>query len=62
MALFVKLVCSSWRITHFVLLKFLAVGISGKSFLNEGLEFNRLSCAVIAEFSESSLWLALVCD
>ena len=51
MALFLKLVWSSWRIGHLVFLKFFVVRISGKSLLNEGLEYGRLGCAVISKFS-----------
>ena len=39
MALFLKFICSSWRTQHVVLLKFLVVHISRKSFLNERLEY-----------------------
>lgn len=38
MALFLKFICSSWRTQPVVLLKFLVVHISRKSFLNERLE------------------------
>ena len=41
-------------------LKFLIVGNSGKSLLNEGLEYGCLGCAVIAKFLEPSLWLLLM--
>ena len=41
-------------------LKFLVVRISGKSFLNERLEYGRLGCAVIAKFSEQSLQILLM--
>ena len=60
MALFLKLVWSSWRIRCLVCLKFLVVHVSGKSFLNEGLEYGRLGCAVIAKFSEPSLRFLLM--
>ena len=55
-ALFLKLICSSWRIRCLAFLKFLIVYVSGKSFLNEGLEYGCLGCAVIAKFLEPSLW------
>ena len=60
MALFFKLVWSSWRIRRLVFLKFLIVRISGKSFLNEDLEYGRLVCAFIAKFSEPSLRFLLM--
>ena len=41
-------------------LKFLVVCISGKSFLNEGLEYGCLGSAVIAKFSEPSLRFLLM--
>ena len=50
MALFLKFVCSSWRIQCLLFLKFFVVYISGKSFLNEGLEYCCLGCTVIAKF------------
>ena len=59
MALFPKFVWNSWRIWHLVFLKFLVVRVCGKIFLNEGMEYGRLGCAVLANFSEPSLqfWL-----
>ena len=54
MALFLKLVWSSWRIRCLVFLKFLVVPVLGKSFLNEGLEYGRLGCAFIAKFWSTS--------
>ena len=60
MALFLKLVWSSWRIRCLVFLKFLVVPVSGKSFMNEGLECGCLGCAVIAKFSEPSLRFLLM--
>ena len=39
MALFLKIVWSSWRIRRLVYLKFLVVLVSGKSFLNESMEY-----------------------
>ena len=60
MALFLKLARSCWGIRCLVLLKFLVVCISGKSFLNEGLEYGRLSHNVIAKFSEPSLRVVLI--
>ena len=60
MALFLKLVWSSWRIRCLVFLKFLVVRVSGKSFLNEGLEYGRLVCALIGKFSEPSLRFLLM--
>ena len=55
MALLLKFVWSSWRIWRLVFLKFLVVRVCGKSFLNEGMEYGRLGCAVLANFSEPSL-------
>ena len=60
MALFLKLDWSSRRIRRLVFLKFLVVRVSGKSFLNEGLEYGRLVCAFIAKFSEPSLGFLLM--
>ena len=45
MVLFLKIVWSSWRIRRLVFLKFLVVCVSGKSFLNEGMEYGCLGCA-----------------
>ena len=55
MALILKLIWSSCRIRRLVFLKFLVVHVSGKSFLNKGLEYDRLGCAFIAKFLEPSL-------
>ena len=60
MTLFLKLVWSSWRIQCLVFLKFLVVRVSGKSFLNEGLEYCHFVCAFIAKFSEPSLRFLLM--
>ena len=60
MALFSKLVCSSWRIQGLGCLKFLVVRVSGESFLDEGLEYGHLGCAVIANSWELSLWVLLM--
>ena len=60
MALFFKLVWSSWRIRCLVFLKFLVVHILGKSFLNEALEYGRLGCPFIAKFLEPSLQFLLM--
>ena len=60
MALFLKLICSSWRIRRLVLLKFLVVRVTGKSFLNESLEYDHLSCVVIVRFLEPSLRVLLM--
>ena len=60
MVLFLKLIYSSWRIQCLVFLKFLVVYISGKSFLNEVLEYGCLGSAVIAKFSEPSLRFLLM--
>ena len=54
MALFLKLVCCSFRIQHFVLLKFWVVRISRKSFLNDGLEYDCLSVPTVVELLEPS--------
>ena len=42
MALLLKLVRSFWSIRRFLFLRFLVVHISGKSFLNVGLEYDCL--------------------
>ena len=55
MALFLKLVWSSWRIRPLVCLKFFVVRVCGKSFLNEGMEYGCLGCGVLDNFSEPSL-------
>ena len=55
MVLFLKIVWSSWRIRRLVFLKFHVVCVSGKSFLNEGMEYGCLGCAVLDNFSEPSL-------
>ena len=60
MTLFPKFLWSSWRIWRLVFLKFLVVRVCGKSFLNEGMEYGRLGCAVLANFSEPSLQFLLV--
>ena len=60
MALFLKFVWSSWRIWHLVFLKFLVVGVCGKSFLNEGMEYGHLGCAVLTNFLEPSLQFLLM--
>ena len=61
MALYLKSVWSSWRIQHLVFLKFLVVSVCGMSFLNEGMEYGRLGCAVLAKFPEPSLQFFYVC-
>ena len=43
-----------------VFLKFLVVRFCGKSFLNEGMEYGRLGCAILANFSELSLRFLLM--
>ena len=60
MTLLLKLLWSSWRIWRLVFLKFLVVRVCGKSFLNEGMEYGRLGCAVLANFSESILRFLLM--
>ena len=60
MALFLKLICSSWRIQRLVLLKFFMVHVSEKSFLNDILVYCYLIRAIIAEFLELSLRVALM--
>ena len=57
MALLLKFVWSSWRIWRLV---FLVVRVCGKSFLNEGMEYSRLGCAILASFSEPSLRFLLM--
>ena len=59
-AFILKFVWSSWRIWRLVFLKFLVVRVCGKSFLNEGMEYGRLGCAVLANFSEPSLQFLLM--
>ena len=41
-------------------LDFIVVRVSGKSFLNEGLECGRLGCAFIARLLEPSLQFLLM--
>ena len=60
MALFLKLVWSSWRIWRLVFLNFLVVCICGKSFLNDDMKYGHLGCAVLAAFSEASLQFLLM--
>ena len=60
MTLLLKFVWSSWRIWRLVFLKFLVVRVCGKSFLNEGMEYSRLGCAILASFSEPSLRFLLM--
>ena len=60
MAVFLKFVWSSWRIWHLMFLKFLVVRVCGKIFLNEGMEYGRLGCAVLANFPEPSLQFLLM--
>ena len=55
MALFLNFVWSSWRIQRLVFLKFLVVRTCGKSFLNEAMEYGRLGCTVLVNFSKTSL-------
>ena len=57
MAFLWKFDCSSYRMRHLVFLKFLVVCISGNSFLNEGLEYGRLSGATIVFLLDQSLWI-----
>ena len=59
-ALFLKLVWSSWRIWGLVFLKFLIVHVCRKRFLNEGMEYGCLGCAVLSNFLEPSLWFLLM--
>ena len=61
MALFLKFVWSSWRIRRLVFPKFFVVRISGKSPVNEGMEYGRLGCGVLPNFLEPSLWFLLMC-
>ena len=60
MALFLKLVCSSWRIQRLVLLRFFLVSVSRKSFLKKIFEYGRLGRAAIAKFLELSLRVVLM--
>ena len=60
MALFLKIVWSSWSIQHLVFLTFLLVRVCGNSFLNEGMEYDLLGCAVISKFWEPSLQFLLL--
>ena len=57
MAFFSKFNCSSWRMRRLVLLKFLVVQISRNSFLNDGLEYGRLSGATVVSLLDPSLWV-----
>ena len=59
-AFILKFVWSSWRIWRLVFLKFLVVHVCEKNFLNEGMEYGRLGCAVLANFSEPSLQFLLM--
>ena len=59
-AFILKFVWSSWRIWRLMFLKFLVVHVCGKNFLNEGMEYGRLGCAVLANFSEPSLQFLLM--
>ena len=60
MAFLSKFNCSSWRMQRLVLLKFLVVRISGNSFLNDGLEYGRLSGAVVICLLDPSLRVVLM--
>ena len=55
MTLYLNFFWSSFRIWCWVFLKFLVVRVCGKSFVNEGMEYGHLGCAVLANFSEPSL-------
>ena len=46
-ALFLKLVWSSWSIQRWFFPRFLVWHISRKSFLNEGLEYGSVCCVVM---------------
>ena len=59
-ALFLKLIWSSWRIKYLLFLNFLIVRVSGKSFFNDSLEYGPLGCAIILKFSEPTLWFLLM--
>ena len=61
MAFLSKFNCNSWRMRRLVLLKFLVVRISGNSFLNDGLEYGRLSGAVVICLLDPSLRVVLMC-
>ena len=50
-----KFYCSSWKIRHLVLLRFLVACDSGNSFLDNDLQYGRLSGATILGLLESSL-------
>ena len=60
MALFLKFIWSSWRIRRLVFLKFLAVCVCGRSFLNEAMEYCCLGCAVLVNFLERFLRFLLM--
>ena len=60
MTLFLNFVWSSWRIQRLVFLKFLVVCTYGKSFSNEGMEYGQLGCAVLVNFSKTSLQFLLM--
>ena len=61
MAFLSKFNCSSWRMQRLVLLKFLVVRTSGNSFLNDGLEYVRLSGAIVICLLDPSLRVVLMC-
>ena len=52
--------CGFYSEVCLVFLKFLVVHVCGKNFLNEGMEYGRLCCAVLANFSEPSLQFLLM--
>ena len=60
MAFHSKFDCSSWKMRRLVLLKFLVVRISGNSFLNDGLEYGRLSGAAVICLLDPSLRVVLM--
>ena len=60
MALFLKFVLEFLEVQHLVFPKFLILRVCGKSFLNECIKYDRLGCAVLANFLEPSLRFLLV--
>ena len=61
MALLLKLVLSSCRIWHLVLLQVFVVYVPRKNFLNKGCEYGCLSRATIPEFLKLFLRVVFIC-
>ena len=60
MALFLKFVLEFLEVQRLVFPKFLILRVCGKSFLNGCIKYDRLGCAVLANFLEPSLRFLLV--